>query len=102
MSNSNNGLQLTLLHFIVRAYMKKVPDPVTAPLPVPEPADIDKAGAVMFDDLTADLKKLEKQLKGVKAFIILSPPHSMNENRKILSHNYVNTGILSIAFCYSL
>lgn len=45
--------------------MKKVPDPVTAPLPVPEPADIDKAGAVLFDDLTTDLKKLEKQLQGI-------------------------------------
>ena len=45
--------------------MKKVSDPVTAPLPVPEPADIDKAGAVMFDDLTADLNKLEKQLQGM-------------------------------------
>lgn len=45
--------------------MKKVPDPVTAPLPVPEPADIHTAGAVMFDDLTADLNKLEKQLQGM-------------------------------------
>lgn len=44
--------------------MKKISDPLTAPLPVPEPADIEKAGAVMFDDLTADLNKLDKQLRG--------------------------------------
>ncbi|KAE8741150.1 hypothetical protein FOCC_FOCC013312 [Frankliniella occidentalis] len=59
--SSDNSL--TLLHFIVRSYMKKISDPVTEPLPVPEPADIDKAGTVMFDDLTTDLKKLEKQLQ---------------------------------------
>lgn len=45
--------------------MKKIPDPISALLPVPEPADIDKAGAVLFDDLTADLNKLEKQLQGI-------------------------------------
>lgn len=55
--------------------MKKVADPVTAPLPVPEPADIDRAGAVMFDDLTADLKKLEKQLKGMRPASILHDAH---------------------------
>jgi len=55
---------VTLLHFIVRSYMKKCSEPETALPPVPEPADIDRASAVLFDDLSADLQSLRRQLEG--------------------------------------
>lgn len=54
----------TLLHFIVRAYIKKIGDnPITeAALPVPEPSDIERAAAVQFDDIGAQIKKLRADL----------------------------------------
>jgi len=56
---------VTLLHFIVRAYMKqKCEDPLSPglALPIPEPGDIDRASAVHFDDVGGDLQKLQKEL----------------------------------------
>ncbi|XP_021933478.1 formin-2 isoform X2 [Zootermopsis nevadensis] len=55
---------VTLLHFIVRAYMKKCEDPLSPglALPVPEPGDIDRALTVHFDDVSGDLQKLQKEL----------------------------------------
>ncbi|KAG5883167.1 hypothetical protein JTB14_010303 [Gonioctena quinquepunctata] len=57
--------KITLLHYVVRLYMKNIEnifDPNIA-LPVPEPGDIRRAASVNFDDVRADLLKLEKQLK---------------------------------------
>ncbi|PNF17727.1 hypothetical protein B7P43_G07384 [Cryptotermes secundus] len=55
---------VTLLHFIVRAYMKKCEDPLRPglALPIPEPGDIDRAMTVHFDDVNADLQKLQREL----------------------------------------
>ncbi|XP_063240371.1 protein cappuccino isoform X2 [Bacillus rossius redtenbacheri] len=58
---------VTLLHFIVRTYIKKTCDgssldPNLA-LPTPEPGDIDRAGSVNFEDLKNDLDKLKSELK---------------------------------------
>jgi len=56
---------VTLLHFIVCAYMKqKCEDPLSPglALPVPEPGDIDRASAVHFDDVGGDLQKLQNEL----------------------------------------
>ncbi|KAJ4440369.1 hypothetical protein ANN_08509 [Periplaneta americana] len=55
---------VTLLHFIVRTYMKKCEDPLSSglALPIPEPGDIDRAATVHFDDVDGDLKKLQKEL----------------------------------------
>ncbi|XP_049835030.1 formin-like [Schistocerca gregaria] len=55
---------VTLLHFIVRAYMKKCDDPLNPEmaLPVPEPGDIERAAVANFEDLTVDLQKLERDL----------------------------------------
>lgn len=56
---------VTLLHFIVRTYMKKLEDPLNTDLalPVPEPGDINRAAAVNFDEISSDLQQLEKELK---------------------------------------
>lgn len=56
---------VTLLHFIVRTYMKKLDDPLNPDLalPVPEPGDINRAAAVNFDEVKSDLQQLEKELK---------------------------------------
>lgn len=57
--------QITLLHFIVKSYIKKiVPFTLNIPLPVPEPGDIKRAATVNFDDVKADLEKLHRQLEG--------------------------------------
>lgn len=58
--------QVTLLHFIIRTYMKRLDDPLlpNLPLPIPEPGDIDRAATVNFDDVHRDLEKIQKQLKG--------------------------------------
>ena len=55
----------TLLHFIVRTYMKKLDDPLNLDLalPVPEPGDINRASVVNFDEIKTDLEQLEKELK---------------------------------------
>lgn len=57
--------QITLLHFIVQSYIKKV-DPLgdNVPLPIPEPGDIKRAATINFDDIKSDLEKLHKQLEG--------------------------------------
>lgn len=58
--------KITLLHYIVRAYMKKIQNPfeTNLPLAVPEPGDIRRAASVNFDDVKLDLQKLQKQLDG--------------------------------------
>ncbi|XP_044733985.1 protein cappuccino-like isoform X2 [Chrysoperla carnea] len=55
---------VTLLHFIIRTYIEKCDEQNAAniPLPIPEPGDVDRASAVNFDDIKADLKKLNDQI----------------------------------------
>ncbi|KAJ8972049.1 hypothetical protein NQ317_001519 [Molorchus minor] len=57
--------KITLLHYIVRLYTKKIEYPLgpNFPLPIPEPGDIKRASSVNFDDLRIDLHKLQQQLK---------------------------------------
>lgn len=61
----SNDSKITLLHYIVAVYMKKIKNPFETilPLPVPEPGDIRRAASVNFDDVRADLRKLQKQLE---------------------------------------
>lgn len=57
---------LTLLHYIVRVYVNKFQSEVSqqkAKFPLPEPADIERAALVSFDDVSNDLKKLLGQIK---------------------------------------
>ncbi|CAH1379031.1 unnamed protein product [Tenebrio molitor] len=56
--------KITLLHYIVKMYMKKIENPFepNVMLPVPEPGDIKRAASVNFEDVRIDLQKLEKQL----------------------------------------
>ncbi|XP_068085299.1 protein cappuccino isoform X2 [Anabrus simplex] len=61
----SNDSSVTLLHFIVRTYMKqKCEDPLSpdVPLPIPEPGDIERAAAVNFEELGTELQKLQKDL----------------------------------------
>ncbi|CAH0555466.1 unnamed protein product [Brassicogethes aeneus] len=62
---SSKDSKVTLLHYVVRLYLKKLETPVEVnlTLPVPEPGDIRRAASVNFDELKLDLQKLEKQLK---------------------------------------
>lgn len=61
--------QITLLHYIVRTYIKQLEMPLEGgklTLPIPEPGDISRAATVNFDDVENDLKKLKVKLKGKK------------------------------------
>ncbi|XP_039751017.1 formin-2 isoform X2 [Pararge aegeria] len=55
---------VTLLHFIVRAYMKSRGGVLSGscPLPVPEPGDVFRAAAIDFADVAASLATLRKNL----------------------------------------
>jgi len=57
--------QVTLLHFIVRTYMGELDSLslIILPLPIPEPEDIRRAASVNFDEVSADLLKLQKNLQ---------------------------------------
>ncbi|CAG9817334.1 unnamed protein product [Phaedon cochleariae] len=57
--------KITLLHYIVMLYMKKIDNPLEPNilLPVPEPGDIRRAASVNFDEVSLDLQKLQKKLE---------------------------------------
>ncbi|XP_013179590.1 PREDICTED: formin-like protein 6 isoform X1 [Papilio xuthus] len=57
--------QVTLLHFIVRTYMRARGGALAGAcaLPVPEPGDVARAAALDFADVAAHLKELDKRLQ---------------------------------------
>ncbi|XP_063362544.1 protein cappuccino-like [Cydia amplana] len=55
---------VTLLHFIVRTYMRAAG--VGTPLPVPEPGDVARAAAIDFADVAKSLAELTQQLAACK------------------------------------
>ncbi|XP_061704106.1 formin-2-like isoform X1 [Cydia pomonella] len=55
---------VTLLHFIVRTYMRAAG--VGSPLPVPEPGDVARAAAIDFADVAGSLAGLTRQLAACK------------------------------------
>lgn len=58
--------QITLLHFIVQAYISRNDlFDTNLHLPVPEPGDVKRAAAVNFDEVQSDLEKLRQQLHGI-------------------------------------
>ncbi|RWS31951.1 protein cappuccino-like protein [Leptotrombidium deliense] len=64
---------MTLLHYVVKVYVDKhiSIDEVTrdinnAKLPVPEPQNLERASLVIFDDVSAELKKLLSQTNGIE------------------------------------
>lgn len=63
--------KLTLLHYVVRLYMKKIKNPLepSLPLPVPEPENIRRAASVDFEEDKNNLLKLQKQLEGIIIYI---------------------------------
>jgi Formin Homology 2 Domain. len=56
---------VTLLHFIVRTYLRNSENPLNESLPVPEPGDVDRAASVVFDDIHSQLSTLAKKLDAV-------------------------------------
>lgn len=58
--------QVTLLHFIVRTYMRSRGGALspTCALPVPEPGDVVRAAALDFADVADGLKALRDRLQG--------------------------------------
>ncbi|CAH0407032.1 unnamed protein product [Chilo suppressalis] len=59
---------VTLLHFIVRTYMRSCGGALSeeCALPVPEPGDVVRAAAIDFADVAASLNTLANQLKACK------------------------------------
>lgn len=66
LSLQSNQPNVTLLHFIVRVYMRSCGGALSSDcvLPVPEPGDVARAAAVDFADIAAALKDLANQLAG--------------------------------------
>ncbi|XP_039284792.1 formin-2 isoform X2 [Nilaparvata lugens] len=71
---------MTLLQYIVRAYMKQCEDPTKVELPVPEPGDIDRSSVVLFDDLEVQLKALQKDLTDCEKKMTAVISASLEEN----------------------
>lgn len=63
---------LTLLHYIVKTYLKTCEDPLSAILPVPEPSDVEHAASIQFDDIKQQLSNLHKDLRGGLIFFLRS------------------------------
>lgn len=58
--------KVTLLHYVVRLYMKKIQNPLepNISLPLPEPENIRRAASVDFEEDRNSLQKIQKQLEG--------------------------------------
>lgn len=74
-SKDNN---ITLLHYIVRAYMREqgkkkgegqgvegddLKDELVLSLPVPEPSDVERASLINFDEVDGEVNKLKRELE---------------------------------------
>ena len=62
---------VTLLHYVVRARLAQEKDhnfEEPLPLPIPEPADIEAASTINFENISAELERLKTKLRG-KNFI---------------------------------
>lgn len=62
---------VTLLHFIVRTYMRSCGGALSdgCALPVPEPGDVARAATLDFADVATHLSTLRKQLDGKQRYI---------------------------------
>ena len=76
---------ISLLEYVVKTWVKRVyPDILSlndVTFPLPEPSDLDKASAIVFDDIVADINKMEDDIKScVKRVekITKSPPKVEN------------------------
>ncbi|XP_015436894.1 PREDICTED: formin-2-like isoform X2 [Dufourea novaeangliae] len=57
---------ITLLHYVVRARLAQEKDhnfEEPLPLPVPEPADVEAASTINFDNISGELERLRKELQ---------------------------------------
>ncbi|KAL1139643.1 hypothetical protein AAG570_006621 [Ranatra chinensis] len=73
---------MTLLHYIVKTYIKQCGDSVVTdvPLPIPEPGDIDRASEVVFEDIEMQIVKLETDLNGCEKKMHKVIEDSLEEN----------------------
>lgn len=63
----SNVAGVTLLHYIVRARLAQEKDhnfDEPLPLPIPEPADMEAASTINFENLSAELDRLKNELEG--------------------------------------
>lgn len=63
----SNVAGVTLLHYIVRARLAQERDhnfDEPLPLPIPEPADMEAASTINFENLSAELDRLRNELEG--------------------------------------
>jgi formin 2 len=63
----SNTPGVTLLHYVVNAKLSQEKEhnfEEPLPLPVPEPADVEAASTIKFDDIAKELDRLDKELQG--------------------------------------
>lgn len=68
---------VTLLHYVVKAKLTLEGDYTfdePLPLPVPEPADVEAAGSINFEEISKELDRLERELDG-ETFLITNYSH---------------------------
>lgn len=68
----SNVAGVTLLHYIVRARLAQEKDhnfDEPLPLPIPEPADMEAASTINFENLSAELDRLKNELEGKRDHI---------------------------------
>ena len=76
--------QTNLLRYLVRSWIDKDPEAGTPEcrLPLPEPADLTQASAIKFDDIAADLRKLEEELTAAQSAAKKVVKDSSKSNRE--------------------
>ncbi|XP_065207335.1 formin-2-like [Planococcus citri] len=74
---------LTLLHYIVKTYLKMCDDPVNASLPIPEPSDVEHATPVQFDDIKLQLQTLHKGLQDCQEKVEKITANEKDDNVKV-------------------
>lgn len=63
---------VTLLHYVVNAKLSQEKEhnfEEPLPLPVPEPADVEAASSIKFDDIAKELDRLDKELQGECCYV---------------------------------
>ena len=94
----SNVAGVTLLHYIVRARLAQEKDhnfDEPLPLPIPEPADMEAASTINFENLSAELDRLKNELEGKRDHLCIIGCINLllffqQHDISALSYSYIN------------
>ncbi|XP_015600677.1 formin-2 [Cephus cinctus] len=93
---------VTLLHYVVRVQLAQKTDynfDEPLPLPVPEPADVEAASTINFEDIKKELDKLEKELDACKVkskMVIEASPETAGPFKEKMD-SFLNRAVVELA-----